>query len=61
MTPSLMTRRELAAHYKVSVQTIDNWCKRGLMTYLALPCGKRFRPEDIKSFEEPRTFHRAEA
>ena len=47
----LMTKKEVAEYYHVSVCTVDNWVKRGLVK---TKIGKlaRYKKEDLEKFVE---------
>jgi DNA-binding transcriptional MerR regulator len=52
----LLTRKEVAELFRVSVQTINHWCKNGILPYETYPCGKRFDPDKIEAFRRSRSF-----
>ena len=54
---NLLTRRCVAAIFRVTPKTIDNWCARGILSYEAYLCGKRFDPEKIEAFRRGRSFN----
>lgn len=52
----LWTKAEVAAYFKVSSRTVDNWCADRILSFIQLPSGKRFEPEEIRALVADRTF-----
>ena len=46
-TDTLLTKRELAAKLKVSVRTLDEWMRRGRISYLKIGKSCRYRYADV--------------
>ena len=44
-----MTKKEVAAYFKVSTRTIDRWKSRGLLKARKLGSIVRFRREDLEA------------
>lgn len=59
---ALLTKKQVAALLGVTARTIDNWCRAGILPFIALPAGKRFRRSDLEAFLRDRSFgsHRSE-
>jgi len=38
-----VTKRDVAEHFKISVRTVENWMKKGLLPYIRLGKGVRFK------------------
>jgi excisionase family DNA binding protein len=50
--PMLLTVAEVAERWRLSDETIHRWCRQGALPYVKMPGGlKRFRLDDIESFE----------
>ena len=43
----VLTKRELAARFRVSGRTIDNWMKRGYLPYIRIGRNVRFRWSEV--------------
>jgi excisionase family DNA binding protein len=43
----LLTKRELATKLKVSVRTLDEWMRRGRISYLKIGKSCRYRYSDV--------------
>ena len=56
MTPSLLTRKQVARRLNVTPRTIENYCQRGIIPFVVLPGGRRFDPIDIEQFIIGRKF-----
>ena len=52
----LLSKKELAIALGVTPRTVENYCQRRLIPFVVIPAGKRFDPDDIKSFLEARKF-----
>lgn len=61
MTP-LLTKKDVAALLGVCPRTVDNWCRAGVLPFIAIPGGKRFSRQDVEAFLRDRSFgsHRSE-
>jgi len=46
---TLMTKREVAAYFKVTSRTVDAWMTRHLIPYCKIGRTVRFRRKDIES------------
>lgn len=47
---TLLNRKDTAKMFGVTLRTVDNWCRAGLLPFIALPGGKRFDLQDIERF-----------
>jgi excisionase family DNA binding protein len=45
----VLTKRQLAAHFQVSVRTIDNWIQKGYLPHYKIGRMVRFRLSDIQT------------
>jgi excisionase family DNA binding protein len=45
----VLTKRQLAAHFQVSLRTIDNWCQKGHLPHYKIGRMVRFRLSDIQA------------
>ena len=45
----VLTKRQLASHYQVSVRTIDHWCKRGLLPHYKIGKMVRFKLSHVQT------------
>lgn len=57
----LMTKKEAASVLRVSTRTMDNYCRSGIVPFIALPGGRHFDPQQIQTFLYQRTFRPAAA
>ena len=53
---TFLTKKDVAMLLRVSARTVDNWCKAGLLPFVALPAGKRFDPAAVETFIRERSF-----
>lgn len=49
--PDLLTRKEAANELRVSVKTVDNYARAGLLTKVATAAGVRFRRGDVEKMK----------
>lgn len=54
MTGPLLTKKQVAEILAVSIDAVDRYCAAGKLTYVRIPSGKRFDPQDIERFIESR-------
>ena len=52
MNTQYLTTKETAEHFNVTVKTVYNWEKRGLIPCLRIGRTRRFALSDIEEFEE---------
>ena len=45
----VLTKRQLAAHFQVSLRTIDNWCQKGHLPHYKIGKIVRFKLSDIQA------------
>ncbi len=49
MYDPVLTKRQLATHFQVSLRTIDNWCQKGHLPHYKIGRRVRFRLSDIQT------------
>ena len=59
----LLTQQEVAGHFRVSVNTIKNWRRRGLFSFFSAPGSDRvlYYRKEIEEFQENFTKWRKES
>lgn len=54
--PALLTKKEFAAHIRVSTRTVEKLMKAGKIGFYMLDGGPRFSREDLQAFLDAKRF-----
>lgn len=54
--PKLFTKKEVARQFDVSVQTINEWMKKGILPFVKINSRVFFKAEDIEKLLNDKTF-----